>query len=239
VRPYPLKFPIFPTDLTNCLENVSEPGMIVLVSKPTDDLEAVRAVVEAIAGFDAKDQQRIFRWAAEKVGLPEPFQPAGASHMPSTGHIPQHPPAPTGEKPAATHSQDIKSFVGTKSPKSDVQFAATVAYYFQFEAPQADRKKAITKDDLQEACRKAGRERLVNPGQTLRNAHTLGLLDKGEESGTFSVNTVGENLVAMTLPGDGSSSRSTSKGSRKKQAKAAKPAKGTPKKQRPKRAKKA
>jgi hypothetical protein len=127
--------------------------------------------------------------------------------------------------------------VSAKSPKSDNQFAATVAYYFQFEAPQAERKKAISKDDLQEACRKAGRERLANPGQTLRNAHQMGLLDKGEEPGVFSINTVGENLVAMTLPGDGNSnSRAGGKGSRKKPAKGAKAA---PKKSTAKKAKKA
>lgn len=103
--------------------------MIVLVSKPTDDLEALRAVVAAIEGFDAKDQQRIIRWVAEKVGLPEPFQPVGASHVSSAaGPTPQHAPAPTADRPAAAHSQDIKSFVAAKSPKSDVQFAATVAY---------------------------------------------------------------------------------------------------------------
>ena len=90
------------------------------------------------------------------------------------------------------------------------------------EAPQADKKRAISKDDLQEACRKAGRERLANPGQTLRNAHQLGLLDKGEEPGSFSINTVGENLVAMTLPGDTNSNpRSGAKRVRKKSAKAA------------------
>lgn len=187
---------------TSPLKNVSETAIIVLVSKLTDDLEAVRVVVEAIEGFGAKDQQRILRWVAEKVGLPERFQPTGSTHAtPFAEHASHHAPAP--DRSGAAHSQDIKSFMGVKSPRSDVQFAATVAYYFQFEAPRADRKKAITKDDLQEACRKAGRERLGNPGQTLRNAHQLGLLDKGEEAGTFSINTVGENLVAMTLPGDG------------------------------------
>jgi hypothetical protein len=46
----------------------------------------------------------------------------------------------------------------------------------------------------------------------------LGLLDKGDEPGTFSVNTVGENLVAMALPGDGASPR---KGAKKAPAKRA------------------
>jgi len=45
-----------------------------------------------------------------------------------------------------------------------------------------------------------GRARLENPGQTLRNAHHGGLLDRGEGRGLYVINTVGENLVAMTLP---------------------------------------
>jgi hypothetical protein len=49
-------------------------------------------------------------------------------------------------------------------------------------------------------------------------------LDRGLEKGTFTINSVGENLVAMTLPGDGTTS---AKASRKKRSpkKAAKGAK--------------
>jgi hypothetical protein len=87
-----------------------------------------------------------------------------------------------------------------------VQFAAAVAYFYRFEAPPAERKDVINKEDLQEATRKAGRERFANPLKTLANAHQIGLLDKGSEKATFTINSVGENLVAMTLPGEGSSS---------------------------------
>ncbi len=59
------------------------------------------------------------------------------------------------------------------------------------------------RDNLSKNAGLRGRERLKRPDQTLRNAHMLGLLNKGDEPGTFCVNTVGENLVAMTLPGDG------------------------------------
>ena len=98
---------------------------------------------------------------------------------------------------------DIKTFIAAKKPNKDVQFAAAVAYYHRFEAPPAERKDVINKEDLQEAARKANRDRFANPLQTLSNAHTLGLLDKGSEKATFTINSVGENLVAMTLPGDG------------------------------------
>ena len=105
---------------------------------------------------------------------------------------------------ATTSAKDLKTFVTEKKPKNDVQFAATVAYYYRFEAPENLRKSEINGDDLQEACRLVGRERFKNPGQTVRNAHTLGLMDKGEQPGFFAINSVGENLVAVALPGDGS-----------------------------------
>src|SRR5229473_6579890 len=42
----------------------------VTVTKPqSDDLEAVRTIVAALEGFDAKDKERILRWAREKLGL--------------------------------------------------------------------------------------------------------------------------------------------------------------------------
>jgi len=171
----------------------------------TDDLDAVRAVVEAIKDFKTDEQQRILRWVAEKLGMPQPYASATPSHTPAAAsHL-----TPLSAQPAPAtavgSTQDIKSFVAGKKPRNDVQFAATVAYYFRFEAPQAERKDVINKEDLQEACRKAGRDRLTNPLQTLHNAHNLGLLDKGSEKATFSINSVGENLVAMTLPGDGNS----------------------------------
>lgn len=175
--------------------------------KTTDDLEAVRIIVDALEGFDPNDEQRIFRWAAEKLGLPQPF---GATGLAAGHGVSLLSPAGQGDRPsplapASGTVRDIRSFIASKKPRSDIQFAAAVAYYYQFEAPEPQRKSAINKDDLQDACRKAGRKRLVNPRATLNNARFLGLLDKAEEAGAFSINSVGENLVAMTLPGNGDS----------------------------------
>ncbi len=39
-----------------------------------DDLDAVRTVVTALEGFDSKDQERIIRWASEKLGLSLPVE---------------------------------------------------------------------------------------------------------------------------------------------------------------------
>ena len=40
-----------------------------MADKP-DDLDAVRKLVEVLSAFDAGDQERIVRWAREKLGLP-------------------------------------------------------------------------------------------------------------------------------------------------------------------------
>lgn len=185
-----------------------------------DDLEAVRVIVAALDGFTAEDQERILRWTREKAKLPIPSvtnsRPQTQVPQPSIISTPAGPPNGVGP----TSTRDLKSFVAEKKPKSDVQFAATIAYYYRFEASIDNRKEELYSKDLQEACRLAGRERLKNPGQTLRNAHTLGLLDKGSQAGYFSINSVGENLVAMTLPTDGKVRAQVQKRARKNPAKA-------------------
>ena len=94
---------------------------------------------------------------------------------------------------------DIKSFVSVKAPQSDRQLAAVVAYYYRFEASASDRKESISKKDLEDVCRLAGRKRIRFPAQTLSNALNDGYLDKADR-GKYRINTVGENLVAMVLP---------------------------------------
>ncbi len=165
------------------------------MAKPADDLAAVRAVVDSLKSFEASDQERIIRWAREKLGLASSPEP---STEPSASLGTARPASqPATSRPAG---RDLKTFVAEKKPKTDAQFAATTAYYYQFEAPAEKKKTAITADDLQEACRLVDRDRLKHPGQTLRNAFQSGLFDRNE-AGSFTLNSVGENLVAMTLPG--------------------------------------
>lgn len=159
----------------------------------TDEFDALRIVVKTLEAFGPEDQNRILRWTAEKLGLSQLSR--AASVAPTTATLSAQPETPLGDGP-----RDIKSFTAQKKPKNDSQFAAVVAYYYRFEA--AEKKDSITQADLLEACRMANYPRPPAPGQTLRNAVNAVLLDKAER-GAFSVNSVGENLVAVTLPGDG------------------------------------
>ncbi|MDT7042853.1 hypothetical protein [Candidatus Nitronereus thalassa] len=182
-----------------------------MTTKP-DDLEAVRNIVNSLSGFEPKDQERILRWSREKLGLPTGATENKPLTPPNQPQPPVHPPT----VPSHGSGVDIKSFVNEKDPKSNQEFTATIAYYYRFEAPETSRKETITAEDLQEACRLAGRARFQRPAQTLINAHQAGLIDKSGDRGGYAISTVGENLVAMTLPSDGKKSRTPKPSPRKK-----------------------
>ncbi len=170
------------------------------MSKPDpDDFEAVRAIVTALQPFQRDDQERILRWAREKIGISAVPPAAAAAPAAPAAHVPPAPGVTPPAQAAPSTATNIKTFIAEKNPQGDTHFAATVAYYYQFQAPEGQRKDAITSDDLQDACRLASRTRLKRPIATLSNALRDGLLDKAER-GAYKLNSVGENLVAMALP---------------------------------------
>jgi hypothetical protein len=173
-------------------------------SKP-DDLEAVRSVADTLQPFSNEDRERIIRWAREKLGMVSAPLAVGKPSQPAE-------PADGAATPTETPvgGTDIKSFVTAKAPKSDVHFAATVAYYHQFIAPAGQRRDSITKEDLVEACRQVPRKRPTRPAQVLVNAYHDGVLDRGG-TGHYKLNSVGENLVAMALPGTAEAGRGAKK----------------------------
>ena len=157
--------------------------------KATDEFDAVRLIVEILSGLKPDEQVRAIRWAQEKLNMVSSIPAVAATS--AAGHAP----------PAVGQGGDIRSFIEQKSPGSDVQFATAVAYYHAFVAP--NRIPEINATILQEATRLANRSRLTNPLNTMHNASKQGYLDKGSGKGSFRVNTVGENLVAMSLPPSG------------------------------------
>lgn len=119
---------------------------------PIDDLEAIRIILETLRKLPAEDHARVLRYVHEKLGVAAP-----ASHGGGAGS------GAAVSSAAATAKPDIRTFIETKKPNNDVQFAAAVAYFYAFEALPADRKPEINKDDLQEATRMAHRDRLACP----------------------------------------------------------------------------
>lgn len=173
-------------------------GLMAAASGKPDDLESVRVIVDALKPFHVEDQTRILRWAQEKLGLggapPSLAAPPTQVNLPSIDAAAPAMPTPSG-------ARDIRSFLQEKMPSNDVQFATAVAYYYAFEAPPSLRKTELLPADLQDAARQASRARLHGPKDTLHNALKAGYLDKGSSRGGYRINTVGENLVAMAMPG--------------------------------------
>jgi hypothetical protein len=190
------------------LNIVSVPDFYAYTSEPNrmtsgNDFEIGKAVADKLKGIEKERQQRILRWVAESLGLDFGVAPAAERRAGETAGITAL--ATTQQANAhllqRQHERvDIKSFVDSKKPKSDVQFAAVVGYYYRFEAPAETRTDSIDAEVLRDAARLAGRRRPPKPLATLNNAKTLGYLDSSER-GKFRINSVGENLVAMTLPG--------------------------------------
>ena len=187
------------------------------INAQVDDFDISKDIFDKLKDLPLDRQMRVLRWVADGLGVAATA--ATLSTQPAAGALPAHLTAPAVPAGGSTGS-DIKSFISAKVPKSDQQFAAAVAYFYRFEALPAERRDSINGDVLQEAARLAGRRRLSNPRWTLNNAKGAGYLD-GSTPGEFTINSVGENLVAMTLPGGGDSSvRQAKKKSVKCQTKA-------------------
>jgi hypothetical protein len=135
---------------------------------PSDDMAALGKVVEALKGFTVPDQERIIRSARTMLGLPVAPHVGGDGEHPPARETQQHLPGrDLGRSP------DIKAFIDSKRPTSDTQFAATVAYYHQFEAPETQRKTTIDAEDLQDAARKSNRGRFSTTSGSCSNSSGL------------------------------------------------------------------
>ena len=178
-----------------------------MATNTPDEFDILRNIIEQLKGLPAEDQERVIKWACEKLGISEISAPAPRPSAPSTPIVAQ------ALQPSGATSTNIKSFVEEKNPQSDMHFAVVVTYFYRFLA--LEKKEAITSEDLQEATRLAGRARLALPSKTLSNAVFAGLLDSAGR-GLWKINTVGENLVAIVLPGDPKGSSVVKKKSVKK-----------------------
>lgn len=163
-------------------------------------LDAAQKIVTELTGMKSEHQSLALRFAMETLGI----HLSGVTHAAATViAAPTAPPRAETHSPSnIEHSTDIRSFTEMKAPKSDRQFSAVVAYFYQFEARPEERKDTINGDTMKEAARLAGWPQVTRWNMTLTNAKNAGYLDAVGD-GYFKLSSVGENLVAITLPGNG------------------------------------
>ncbi|MGH7812773.1 MAG: hypothetical protein ACREQI_02050 [Candidatus Binataceae bacterium] len=177
--------------------------------------DAVKAIAETPKGLDKTHQERAMRFASESLGLGLPAQVSTPS---MAGQLATPAPAPFLGDPR--HATDIRQFTAEKAPKSDQQFAAVAAYFYQFMARESERKDWVTKEQLREAARLAKYRQPRNLLQTLVNAKNAGYLENAGP-GRYRISTVGENLVAITLPGGEGTNAGNHQNGRRRPAKKA------------------
>jgi hypothetical protein len=112
-----------------------------------NDFEIAKAVADQLKDIEKERQQRILRWVAESLGLDFGIATTAERSVGGTASVAIA--TPSQANPDLHRQQfgrvDIKSFVDSKKPKSDVQFAAVVAYYYRFEAPVETQKTLSTR----------------------------------------------------------------------------------------------
>jgi hypothetical protein len=180
------------------------------------DFMAAEEIKAILSGRDQTEQERIIRWVNESLGLSAASTVIANTALPSATapQVPSVPSVKTHSHPTTAEKKDIRSFVDEKKPKNDVQFAAVAAYFYRFSAPEVERKDTIIAKDLDNAGRQARGYAFKKSLQTLSNARTLGYFDSAGR-GEFKLNAVGENLVAMALPGTGANANVTRAGSQR------------------------
>jgi hypothetical protein len=92
-----------------------------------NDFEIAKAVADQLKGVEKERQQRILRWVAESLSLDFGVTLATERRSGQSGSVTgtAAPPQADVHLLQQQHGRvDIKSFVDSKKPKSDVQFAA-------------------------------------------------------------------------------------------------------------------
>lgn len=191
---------------------MSSPSSVTPAKSP---LDAAQKIVVELTGMTPEHQTLALKFAVETLGLKPQNIPFPTAISPIAAQQPAQPHVSVG----ADHSTDIRAFTAMKAPKSDRQFTAVVAYFYQFEAKPEDRRDVVNADTMKEAARLAGWPQVARWSMTLTNAKNAGYLDAAG-GGNFKLSSVGENLVAITLPDDGATARgkstSTAKSSKRK-----------------------
>lgn len=189
---------------------MTDPGTAPVSTAPPDDrnpdpeLEAIHAVLRALAGLDDEGRQRVVDYVFRRLGLILPLAsergPASAASTPS-------PPANVDLRTAAVpptgaHVRDIRSLKDAKQPRSAIEMAVLVAYYLSEIAPQSDRKSEIGTDDINKYFKQADFPLPGRPRKTLLDAKAAGYIDSAAR-GAYKLNPVGHNLIAHGLPASG------------------------------------
>jgi hypothetical protein len=176
------------------------------------DLDAVTAVVGALAPLDTERRSRVLRAVSTLLG--DPLQPAPAA---ATAAAPRtETPTVLGVErttPPLADGQvvrDVRSLKEQKAPRSANEMAAVVAYYLAEVVSPEQRTESVSSADMEKYFKQASYPLPKKLNMLLPNAAAAGYFD-AVSRGQYKLNPVGHNLVAHTLPAGSASSSSPSR----------------------------
>lgn len=171
------------------------------------ELQAMQQVIDALESLDSDARTRVLAYVFQRLGLSLLNPPTNPPPYNAPSIPPVTPGAPT---PSNLPITDIRSLKDAKQPKSDNQMAALVAYYLKELAPSADRKQAISHEDVEKYFKQAGFPLPKRINMTLNNSKNAGYFDSAG-SGLFGLNPVGHNLVVHGMSSSSGDKKRTRK----------------------------
>lgn len=153
------------------------------------ELNALETILEAFEPLDATQRQFVLNTACERLELKRI-----GSAPPSDG-LPTPPLHSTGNPPDISEGGSPKDFLRAKSPKTDVQRIACLAYYLTHSRNQP----LFKTKDLSDLNTEAAQSKMSNPSAAVRNATDQNKYLAQANKGQKQITAYGEDVV-RTLP---------------------------------------
>lgn len=174
------------------------------------EIRSIEQVIEALDPLDAEARTRVLEYAFKRLGI-EGLGVSPGDRLAIRKEKTPVPPETSSTRPLT----DIRALREEKQPKSANEMAAVVGYYLAEVAPEPERKVELGTADIEKYFKQAQQRLPEAPGKTLPNAMAAGYFDSVGR-GLYSLNPVGHNLVAHSLPRASSSAPPRKRQSRAK-----------------------
>lgn len=150
----------------------------------SQELEALRAVLEALEPLEAKSREFVFKTAAERLELALDTVPPEVGGRNATTPASNRVREP-GDQPTS------KQFLREKKPTSDIQRVAVLAYYLT----HYGEKETFNTQDIVQLNTDAGGTKIGNPHRAVDNATRQARILIPVAGGNKKITTHGEDLV--------------------------------------------
>lgn len=165
------------------------------MANPIDqEIEAIKSLMTVLGPLQPKARQAALDYVLRRLDIKLDLESS------SDGHKTDLPPGENSQAKPSEGEMHIKTFKELKSPKSDNEMAALVAFFLQHKAQ--DKKDVITAKDIETQFKIAEYPLPKEPRYTLTNAKNAGYLDAAGV-GLYKLNPVGYNLIVHSLPRKG------------------------------------